>query len=225
MVVTARTPLALFVGLLRRRTGTDLQHRRVQAGILEGSGRRDRRRSRRRRPREPALVKVRAEHPEVRWQIDHPALDRGADQPGVRRDLELRHRCVPARPNATRQRLSHFDTAFAIAGKQQLARAFRNRRAPSARIRSTSSSRSCRRDGTLAAADRALFLAVATVRAHRCRRVLHGSQSSRLLPQLRRSVPARATGNRDRSGACSPRSRTRNRSGTRRRPARPACAA
>jgi membrane-bound lytic murein transglycosylase F len=105
-------------------------------GILEGSG------------LESALVKVRKEHPEVRWQsLALPSTEALISQVS---DGTLSYAIVASsEANATRSVYLAFDTAFLVAGKQELAWAF-----PSTETRLRDEVdrffARCRRDGTLA---------------------------------------------------------------------------
>jgi membrane-bound lytic murein transglycosylase F len=105
-------------------------------GMLEGSG------------LESALVKVRKEHPEVRWQsLALPSTEALISQVS---DGTLSYAIVASsEANATRSVYLTFDTAFMVAGKQELAWAF-----PKAQTRLREQVDSffarCRRDGTLA---------------------------------------------------------------------------
>jgi membrane-bound lytic murein transglycosylase F len=104
--------------------------------MLEGSG------------LESALVKVRKEHPEVRWQsLALPSTEALISQVS---DGTLSYAIVASsEANATRSVYLAFDTAFMVAGKQELAWAF-----PKAQTRLREQVDSfftrCRRDGTLA---------------------------------------------------------------------------
>jgi len=104
-------------------------------GILEGSG------------LEPALVKVRDAHPEVRWRpVALPSTEALISQVS---DGTLSYAIVASSDaNATRGVYLSFDTAFMVAGKQELAWAF-----PETEIRLRDEVDSffarCRRDGTL----------------------------------------------------------------------------
>ena len=104
-------------------------------GILEGSG------------LESALVKVRNEHPEVHWQsVALPSTEALISQVS---DGTLSYAIVASsEANATRNIYLAFDTAFMIAGKQELASAFPN---TEIRLRDQVDSffARCRRDGTL----------------------------------------------------------------------------
>jgi membrane-bound lytic murein transglycosylase F len=105
-------------------------------GVLEGSG------------LDSALIKVRNEHPEVRWQsVALPSTEALISQVS---DGTLSYAVVASNEaNATRSVYLAFDTAFMIAGKQELAWVF-----PKAETRLRDQVDSffarCRRDGTLA---------------------------------------------------------------------------
>jgi membrane-bound lytic murein transglycosylase F len=115
-------------------TWTDLADETV--GILEGSG------------IESALVKVRKEHPEVRWQsLALPSTEALISQVS---DGTLSYAIVASsEANATRSVYLSFDTAFMIAGKQELAWVF-PREETRLRDQVDSFFARCRRDGTLA---------------------------------------------------------------------------
>lgn len=105
-------------------------------GILEGSG------------LESALAKVRKEHPEVRWQsLALPSTEALISQ--VSDGTSSYAIVASSEANATRSVYLAFDTAFMIAGKQELAWAFP---ASEARLRDQVDSffTRCRKDGTLA---------------------------------------------------------------------------
>ena len=105
-------------------------------GVLEGSG------------LDSALIKVRNEHPEVRWQsVALPSTEALISQVS---DGTLSYAVVASNEaNATRSVYLAFDTAFMIGGKQELAWVF-----PKAETRLRDQVDSffarCRRDGTLA---------------------------------------------------------------------------
>jgi len=105
-------------------------------GMLEGSG------------LESALVKVRKEHPEVRWQsLALPSTEALISQVS---DGTLGYAIIASsEANATRSVYLAFDTAFMIAGKHELAWAFPKSQT---RLRDQVDSffTRCRRDGTLA---------------------------------------------------------------------------
>lgn len=105
-------------------------------GILAGSG------------LESALAKVRAEHPEVRWQsLALPSTEALISQVS---DGTLGYAIVASsEANATRSVYLAFDTAFMIAGKQELAWIF-PRSETALRDQVDSFFTRCRRDGTLA---------------------------------------------------------------------------
>jgi membrane-bound lytic murein transglycosylase F len=105
-------------------------------GVLEGSG------------LESALVKVRNEHPEVRWQsMALPSSEALISQVS---DGTLSYAIVAStEANATRSVYLTFETAFTIAGKQELAWVFPK---SETRLRDQVDSffTRCKRDGTLA---------------------------------------------------------------------------
>ena len=177
-------------------------------GVLEGSG------------LDSALATIRNAHPEVQWQpVALPSTEALISQVS---DGTMSYAVVASNEaNATRSVYLGFDTAFMIGGKQELAWVF-----PKAETRAARPGRRffarCRRDGTLARLIERYYS-----RGHgqpsRRRRFsgAHPVTAAAVPLQLRARTAARPAS----SGACWRRSPTRNRSGTRRRPARPAYAA